>query len=146
LAYAQEAPTFAVHCNTIAYGQKNQYMPDKDTSAPLLPEHIKRIQKIIGSLLYYAQAVNNKLLVALNAINAQQAKVTVHMEQLVETLLNYVATYRNNGIVYREVTWFFVHMQMQATSTKLDLAAEQVHNSSTWKTIHHHASTGRSLQ
>jgi hypothetical protein len=55
----------------IAYGQKTQYTPDKDTSAPLLPECIKHVQKIIGSLLYYAGAVENKLLVALNAIIAR---------------------------------------------------------------------------
>jgi hypothetical protein len=85
----------------IAYGQKKQYTPDKDTLAPLSPERIKRIQKIIGSLLYYARAVKMKLLVALNAISAQQTKVTAHMEQLMEMLLNYVATYPNNGIVYR---------------------------------------------
>jgi hypothetical protein len=54
----------------IAYGQKTQYTPDKDTSAPLLPERTKRVQKNIKSLLYYAQAVNNKLLVSLNAISA----------------------------------------------------------------------------
>jgi hypothetical protein len=59
------------------------------------------IKKIIGSLLYYAQAVNNKLLVALNAISARQAKVTVHREQLIEMLLNYVATYPNDSIFYR---------------------------------------------
>ncbi len=85
----------------IAYGQKNQFTPDKDTSAPLLPDHIKRIQKIIESLLYYAQAVDNNLLVALNAISARQAKATVHMDLLVEMLLNYAATYPNDGIVYR---------------------------------------------
>jgi hypothetical protein len=85
----------------IAYGQKTQYTADKDTSAPLLPEHIKRIQQIIGSLLYYAWADDNKLLVALNAISARQAKATVHTEQLMEMLLNYVATYPNNSIVYR---------------------------------------------
>jgi len=78
----------------ITYGQKTQFTPDKDTSAPLLPEGLKRIQKIIGLLLYYARAraVNNKLLVALNTISAQQAKATVHTEQLVKMLLNYVAT------------------------------------------------------
>jgi hypothetical protein len=54
----------------IAYDQKTQYTPDKDTLAPLLPERIKRVQKIIGSFLYYEQAVDNKLLVALNAISA----------------------------------------------------------------------------
>ncbi len=85
----------------IAHGQKTQYMPDKDTSSPLLPERIKCIQKIIGSLLCHAQAVHNKLLVALNAISARQAKATVHTEQIVETLINYVTTYPNDGIVYR---------------------------------------------
>jgi hypothetical protein len=42
----------------IAYGQKTQCTPDKDTLAPLLPECIKRVQKIIWSLLYHAQAVD----------------------------------------------------------------------------------------
>ncbi len=64
----------------IPYGQKKQFTPGKDTLAPLLPDHIKRVQKIIGSLLYYAQAVDTKLLVALNAISARQAKVTRHTE------------------------------------------------------------------
>ncbi len=38
----------------IAYGQKKQYMLDKDTLAPLLPDPIKCVQKNIWSLLYYA--------------------------------------------------------------------------------------------
>jgi hypothetical protein len=59
------------------------------------------MQKIIGSLLYYARALDNKLLVALNAIAACQSKATIHMEQLVHTLLDYIATYPNDGIVYR---------------------------------------------
>ncbi len=54
----------------IAYDQKTQYTPDKNTSHPLLQEPIKCVQKIIRSLLYCAQAVDNKLLVALNAISA----------------------------------------------------------------------------
>jgi hypothetical protein len=85
----------------VAYGQKTQFTPDEDTSVPLLPELLKHIQKIIRSLLYYARAVDNKLLIALNAISTEQAKATLHTEQLVETLPNYVATYPNDGIVYR---------------------------------------------
>jgi hypothetical protein len=57
--------------------------------------------KNIGSLLYYAGAVDNELLVALNAISTQQAKATVHTKQLIEILLNYIATYPNDRIVYR---------------------------------------------
>jgi hypothetical protein len=85
----------------IAYGQKTQFTPEEDTSAPLSAERLLRVQKIIGSLLYYARAVDNKLLVALNAIAARQSKATIHTEQLVHTLLDYVATYPNDGIVYR---------------------------------------------
>jgi hypothetical protein len=50
---------FSFTATPIAYGQKAQYTPDKDTLAPLSPDHVKHGQKIIGSLLYYAQAVGN---------------------------------------------------------------------------------------
>jgi hypothetical protein len=85
----------------IAYGQKTQLTPEKDTSAPLLAKCLLRVQKIIGSLLYYARAVDNKLIIALNTIAARQSKATIHTEQLVHTLLDYVAMYPNDGIVYR---------------------------------------------
>ena len=52
----------------IAYGKKTQLTPEEDTSAPLSAERLLRVQKIIGSLLYY---------------------------------LDYVASYPNDGIVYR---------------------------------------------
>ncbi len=45
--------------------------------------------------------MDNKLLVALSAIAAIQAKVTVATEQAIHLLLDYVATYPNDGIVYR---------------------------------------------
>jgi hypothetical protein len=93
----------------IAYGQKTQLTPDEDTSAPLPVECLLQVQKIIGSLLYYARAVDNKLLVALNAIAARQSKVTICVEQLVHILLDYMATYPNDGIVYRasDMVFFF---------------------------------------
>jgi hypothetical protein len=52
-------------------------------------------------LLYYACAVDNKLLVALSAIAARQAKATVATKITVGLLLDYVATYPNNSIVYQ---------------------------------------------
>ena len=45
--------------------------PDVDTSNPLDAKGIKRVQQIVGSLLCYARAVDNKLLVALTAIGTQ---------------------------------------------------------------------------
>ena len=51
--------------------------------------------------MYYARAIDNKLLVALSAIAARQAHATVNTELSVNLLMDYVATYPNNGIVYR---------------------------------------------
>ncbi len=56
----------------------------------------------MGSLLYYARAVDNKLVVTLSTIAVRQAKATVATEQAVDLLLNYVATYPNDSIVYQE--------------------------------------------
>ncbi len=89
------------NCAPIAYGVKTQLIPETDTSK-LLDDNCKgRIQEIIGSLLYYARMVDNKLLVALSAIAASQAKAAVATETTVGLLLDYVATYPNDGIVYQ---------------------------------------------
>jgi hypothetical protein len=58
------------------------------------------VQEIVGSFLYYPRAVDNKLFIALSANVACQAKATIAIEQAVDLLLNYVATYPNDGIVY----------------------------------------------
>jgi hypothetical protein len=88
-------------CLPISYGTKTQFSPDEDISELLDDARKHRIQEIIGSLLYYACAVDIKLLVALSAITAKQSKATVTTEQAVHLLLNYVATYPNDDIVYR---------------------------------------------
>jgi hypothetical protein len=87
-------------CLPIAYGAKSHITPDRD-SLELLDASCKCcVQEIVGSLLYYARAVDNKLLVALSAIPTRQAKATVATEQTMD-LLNYVATYPNDGIVHQ---------------------------------------------
>ncbi len=88
-------------CLLIAYGTKDQLTPEANTS-DLLDDHCKHcVQEIIGFLLYCAQAVDNKLLVALSAITARQSYATVATEQAVHLLLNYVATYPSDGIIYQ---------------------------------------------
>ena len=74
---------------------------EDDTSAPLNASGIKRVQGIVGALLYYARAVDNKLLVALNAIGTQQAAATEAAAAAISQLLDYVATYPNDGTIYR---------------------------------------------
>ena len=49
------------------------------------------------------RAVNNKLLVALSAIGAQKSGATEETAYAIEQLLNYVATYPDNGIHFRKI-------------------------------------------
>ena len=51
-----------------------------------------RIQGIVGALLYVGRAFNNKLLVELSAIGAQQSAATEYTEAAIEQILDYVAT------------------------------------------------------
>ncbi len=85
---------------SIVYGAKSQFVPAEDTSQQLDTVGITRIQYIIGALLYYTRAVDNKLLVALSAIGSQQAKATTQTKAAVAQLLDYVATYPAGGLKF----------------------------------------------
>ena len=86
----------------IDYGATQQLVQPTYTSKPLNEKGIKRIQGIVGTLLYVGRAVNNKLLLALSAIGAQQAAATEDTAEAIEQLLDYVATYPNDGILFRK--------------------------------------------
>ena len=60
----------------VIYGAKEQFSQEDDTSPPMDNQGTKRIQGIVGALLYYARAVENKLLVGLSAIGSQKAAAT----------------------------------------------------------------------
>ena len=49
----------------IIYGAKEQLTPEDDTSPPQNSQGTKCVQSIVGALLYYARAVDNKLLFGL---------------------------------------------------------------------------------
>ena len=55
----------------INYGATQQIVQPSDTSPPLIDKGIKRVQGIVGYLLYAGLAANNKLLVSLRVIGAQ---------------------------------------------------------------------------
>ena len=77
-----------------------QYAPAPDMSAPLTPTDTTRIQGIVGSLFYYARAINTTLLPALNTIASTQASPTELTKQHCDQLLNYCATYPNVFVRY----------------------------------------------
>jgi hypothetical protein len=93
-------PRLSPHkCLPIAYGAKAQLTPMADTSERL-DLHQKRCIQEVRLLLYYARAVNNKLLVALSAITARQSCATVATKQAVHLVLDYVAIYPSDCIIY----------------------------------------------
>jgi hypothetical protein len=95
-------PRLSLHiCLPISYGAKTQLTTNADTSE-LLNKHSKcRIQEIVGSLLYFAQAFDNKLFVALSAIAARQSCATVATKEAVHLLLDYFSTYPSESIIYQ---------------------------------------------
>ena len=58
------------------YGKKVQQATEEDSSPAIDKKGVVRVQRIVGDLFYYARSVNNKLLVSLSAIGAQQASAT----------------------------------------------------------------------
>ena len=86
----------------IDYGATQQIVQPADTRPTLNDKGINIVQVIVGALLYVVRVVNNKLIVALSTIGAQQAAATEKTEAEIEQLLEYVATYPDDGIIFRK--------------------------------------------
>ena len=56
----------------------------------------------MGALLYMGRAFNNKILVDLGVICAQQAAATEETAAAIEQILNYLATYPDDGIIFKK--------------------------------------------
>ena len=103
--YAHPAPVKPQHCpffpNPITYGKDNQATTPTNTS-PLLDDAGKKlIQQIVGSFLYYAQAVNATIPMALSEIAMQQAAPTENTKQQADQFLDYMWTHPDAKILYR---------------------------------------------
>jgi len=94
LKFQQSHRENSPHTHTIpVYGQKVQYEEDKPPLPPLNTKETKEIQHIVGSLLYYARAVDPTLLVALGSLASQQNAPTSDTTRAITQILNYVATH-----------------------------------------------------
>jgi hypothetical protein len=78
---------------TPVYGAKTQYVT-KDETPPLTPKKSITIQKVTGSVLYYARAVDPTVLMPLNDISTEQTKATKKTQAATNQLLDYLATPR----------------------------------------------------
>ena len=77
------------------YGVKGaqQLATPPSTSPELNQKETRHIQSAIGSLLYYARALDCTMLPTLNQIGATQARPTQETKDKLSCLLDYAATY-----------------------------------------------------
>ena len=102
--YQHPPPKRAQHSphpwNRSTYGATKQLTKAPDTTDPLELSEVKRIQKIVGTLLYYARAVDATILVALGTIASQQASATQATSRYVTHLLDYCHTHPDTKVSY----------------------------------------------
>jgi hypothetical protein len=84
---------------TPVYGAKTQHAT-KDETPPLTAQKCLTIQKVTGSVLYYARAVDPTVLMPLNNIAMEQTKVTEKTQAATNQLLDYLATHPDATIRY----------------------------------------------
>jgi hypothetical protein len=73
------------------YGAAIQYAPAPDTMAALDAKDMKHVQEVLGTLLFYAHALDSTMLPAIGTLASQQAHGTKAMLEALMQLLNYCA-------------------------------------------------------
>ncbi len=82
------------------YGKQAQAPISVDISPKLSLDNIKQIQQIVGSILYYARAVDITVLMALSSIATKQRKGMTNTMEKTKLLLDYLATNPDATIWY----------------------------------------------
>ena len=88
------------YCPPVSYG-KEQLVDKEDTSTPLGPAEIHRIQQIIGVFLYYARCVDITAFTILNKMSKQLAKPTQVLMQKIDHFLAYMASNPDATLVFK---------------------------------------------
>jgi hypothetical protein len=84
---------------TPVYGAKTQYAT-KDETPPLTAQQCLTIQKVTGSVFYYAIAVNPTVLMPHNDIATDQNKATEKTQAATNQMLDYLAIHQDATIRY----------------------------------------------
>ncbi len=102
--YGHVAPLKPQHCtyslNPIKYGKDNEAPSPLDDSPLLNEAGKKRVQQIVGSFLYYSQAVDPTILMALSEISSQQTAPTENTMKHVNQFLNYMWAHPDAVVQY----------------------------------------------
>jgi hypothetical protein len=101
--FQHEAPKHPQHTPsryvTPVYGADTQYVTKYETP-PLTAQQCLTIQKVTGSVLYYARDVDTTVLMPRNDIATEQTKATEKTQAATNQLLDYLATHPDATIRY----------------------------------------------
>jgi hypothetical protein len=98
---------------TPVYGAKIQYAT-QDETPPLRAKQCLNIQKVTGSLLYYARAVDRSISMPLNYISTEQTKATEKTQAATNQLLDYLAT-RPDATIRYHASGMILHIHSNAS-------------------------------
>ncbi len=100
--FEHATPTKPQHCPYSPapkqFGSEAQRPLPGDTSPVIDDKKKKRIQQIVGSILYYARAIDMTVLMALSTIAISQAKHTKNTMARCIQLLDYLVTHSDATI------------------------------------------------
>ena len=103
--YKNETPPRPQHSPYVIapkkYGKDAHDLLPQDETTPVSKENIKRIQGVVGSILFYARSLDSTFLVVLNSVVIQQTSTTDSTLKRTEYLLDYAATHLDAKIRYR---------------------------------------------
>jgi hypothetical protein len=84
---------------TPVYGANKQYNT-KDETPPITAKKHLNIQKVTGSVVYYAHAVDPTVIIPLNDIAMEQTKATEKTQVVTDQILDYLMTHPDATIRY----------------------------------------------
>jgi hypothetical protein len=97
-----------------SYGATVQYAEPYDTTAPLDAPALRHLQKVIGTLLYYARAFDSTMLVSLGSLASAQTNGTAATTIAITQLLNYCAAHPN-AVLRFHASGMILHVHSDAS-------------------------------
>jgi hypothetical protein len=95
--YQHPAPAHPEHAphtyNPPIYGAKTQFVTEATSSPTLSDKEINKLQQLTSILLYYARAVDPKLIMPINVLASEKSTATNVTADKVIKLLNYCNTH-----------------------------------------------------
>jgi hypothetical protein len=115
--FQHDAPKHPQHTPSIyvmpVYGAKTQYATQDETPT-ITAKQCLNIQKVTGSVLYYARAVEPPVLMPLNDIATEKTKATEKTQDATNQLLDYLAT-RPDATIRYHASDMILHIHSDAS-------------------------------